>query len=500
MLLHGQPGERIGYAVRGEGLALVLLHDFLATCASFEASVPSFAERFTTVTVDLLGHGMSNSPNAPVFYGPEAAARRVVALLDSLHIAQALLVGHGLGGAVALRVALDHPTRVAGLVLAGATGAIAGEEWMQEERSALSALAARVRQEGTGLLRSLTLFPGHGARLSAAARKRREADFDLLTPVGVACTAEGLAAHASGRARAGELSTPVLLLGGQGDTGFASEVPGFVGAASEGLVTVMTVPGAGHWLPLEKPAAFEQAIFDFAEGIGFLPRRTSTAARAAAIRLPALAAAWALLSLGGLALLGAGVVAFQALTGGDDDGGQQQVAVIATATPRPATATVPATPPPSATPTAASSPTASPTAMPTVTATPTPEPSEEPVLVPTPTPSSATPTPTATPPDPTPTPSSTPTPSGPFASISGPSTAGVGGRVSFVNTSGGGNMLRWDWTVDGQPASPGINASDLEVTFAAAGCHSVGLTVYFSDSPNPRSALRNVAVGGAVCP
>jgi alpha-beta hydrolase superfamily lysophospholipase len=111
-----QPGERIAYEVhRGSGgPPLVLLHGFTASKASFVSNVASLSEQFTVITVELLGHGDSEAPADPAAYAAPVAIERILDLLDHLGYERVLLCGHSLGGAVALRLALDAPDRLAG--------------------------------------------------------------------------------------------------------------------------------------------------------------------------------------------------------------------------------------------------------------------------------------------------------------------------------------------------------------------------------------------------
>jgi pimeloyl-ACP methyl ester carboxylesterase len=111
--------DRLEYTEYGTGDAWVVLlpgllmprrmHDHLArTLASAGAHV---------VTLDLLGHGRSDRPDDPFAYSVTSFARQVVALLDELGAAQAVIGGTSLGANVSLEVAAIAPERVRGLVL-----------------------------------------------------------------------------------------------------------------------------------------------------------------------------------------------------------------------------------------------------------------------------------------------------------------------------------------------------------------------------------------------
>ncbi len=106
----------IPLAVRrlGRGPALLFLHGLFGSGRNWRSFARSFAAHFTCLLPDLRGHG--DSPHArPIDY-PHMAAD-VVALLEREGIARAILVGHSMGGKVAMTVALTRPERVARLLV-----------------------------------------------------------------------------------------------------------------------------------------------------------------------------------------------------------------------------------------------------------------------------------------------------------------------------------------------------------------------------------------------
>lgn len=103
---------------KSEKLPVVFLHGYGSRLESWRLVQPALAADRLTVSLDQRGFGLSERPADG--YGPDGHAQDVVALLDRLGIEKAVVVGHSYGGGVALRVALDHPERVAGLALVSA--------------------------------------------------------------------------------------------------------------------------------------------------------------------------------------------------------------------------------------------------------------------------------------------------------------------------------------------------------------------------------------------
>jgi len=100
---------------------VVFIHGFGGSMYSWRKTLPSIAGGgYRVIAFDNRGFGFSERPAHG--YSNAAYARLVVALLDSLHISSAVLVGHSMGGAIAAEVALAHPDRVRGLVLIDAAG------------------------------------------------------------------------------------------------------------------------------------------------------------------------------------------------------------------------------------------------------------------------------------------------------------------------------------------------------------------------------------------
>lgn len=100
------------------GLPVLLLHGNTDTWRSWEPVLPLLPQGLRAVALTQRGHGGASKPAEG--YAPADFAADAVAALDALGIGRAVLCGHSFGGLVALRAALDHPDRVAGLVLAGA--------------------------------------------------------------------------------------------------------------------------------------------------------------------------------------------------------------------------------------------------------------------------------------------------------------------------------------------------------------------------------------------
>lgn len=114
-------GARIRFVEAGEGAPLVLLHDALATHETFSGCIGRLAKACRVVAPDLPGFGASEKPDPRSYaYGFDAFAESIFDLVAALGLGRVHVLGHGMGGAVALTLAAKHPALVHKLVLVDA--------------------------------------------------------------------------------------------------------------------------------------------------------------------------------------------------------------------------------------------------------------------------------------------------------------------------------------------------------------------------------------------
>lgn len=118
---HTVHGYRRSFLRAGEGPPLLLLHGIGDSARTWEHLLPVLSQRYTVIAPDLLGHGFSDRPRAD--YSVAAYANGMRDLLGVLGIDRVTVVGHSLGGGVAMQLAYQYPDRVERLVLV-ATGGV----------------------------------------------------------------------------------------------------------------------------------------------------------------------------------------------------------------------------------------------------------------------------------------------------------------------------------------------------------------------------------------
>jgi pimeloyl-ACP methyl ester carboxylesterase len=117
-------GIKTNYLEAGKGDPVVLIHGSgpgVTSYANWRLVLPALAENFRVLAPDMVGFGFSQRPTN-IKYGVQTWADQVVGLMDTLELPTAHLVGNSFGGAIALRIATQHPDRVGKLVLMGSMG------------------------------------------------------------------------------------------------------------------------------------------------------------------------------------------------------------------------------------------------------------------------------------------------------------------------------------------------------------------------------------------
>src|SRR3712207_2607861 len=113
-------GHHAIYRSCGSGPPVVLIHGMLNSSRHWESVALALADRYTVIAPDLLGHGDSATPRGDYSLGAHAASIRD--LLSAIGVDRASIVGHSLGGGVAMQFFWQAPHRVERLALVSSGG------------------------------------------------------------------------------------------------------------------------------------------------------------------------------------------------------------------------------------------------------------------------------------------------------------------------------------------------------------------------------------------
>lgn len=106
----------LNYEFRGTGDGLVLIHGFSDNLGVWHNQVPVFSKHYQVLTYDFRGHGRTRTPDGEMTMAMHADD--LAALLNAVEIERACVLGHSMGGRIALEFVLKYPERSAGLVMA----------------------------------------------------------------------------------------------------------------------------------------------------------------------------------------------------------------------------------------------------------------------------------------------------------------------------------------------------------------------------------------------
>jgi pimeloyl-ACP methyl ester carboxylesterase len=266
-------GLALHYVVAGRGPAVVLLHGLGGFAQSWQGTVDALASRATVFALDLPGFGRSAKPRTTYRLGYFASALH--GFLDAVGVPQASLVGHSLGGAVAVTYALTRPARVERLALVA--GLVPGFAFRMSLGYRLVALP--VVGEALSLCGSAPLYRAAVARCFHAPQPDTvdflvEHDYQIRTGPEARAAWLATARHiradlvdrrADYRRALASLDLPALLVHGRQDPA-VPPVHAAEAAAGFPRAALRWVDGCGHFPHLEHPQAVNGWLAEFLVG------------------------------------------------------------------------------------------------------------------------------------------------------------------------------------------------------------------------------------------
>ncbi len=247
------------------GPALLLLHGFTGSSATWTPHTEAW-RKFTTVAVDLLGHGRSDCPVDLSRYDMDHCVEDLLTLLDRLGIQRTAVLGYSMGGRIALHLALRAPQRLWALILESASPGIETHAEREARCKSDNALAAALEREGLTAFvdrwEALPLFTSQ-TRLPDSVRAGLRRQRLNNNPKGLANSLRGLGA---GRqepvlSHLGRVRIPVLLLAGELDAKYCDFAHRMAAVFPDSRVVIM--PESGHTIHLEQPTVFVNTVTEF---------------------------------------------------------------------------------------------------------------------------------------------------------------------------------------------------------------------------------------------
>ena len=248
----------LNYTQQGSGKNILLIHGLLGSLENLNMVAKGLKDNYCVTSVDVRNHGNSFQKNAMDY---AELAQDIITLLDHLNIDHCALLGHSMGGKIAMQVALDFPKRVSQLIIADISpvqypahhqkileGLKAIDlKSISSRKDADNQLATYVKEQGVRqfLLRNLTSDDNHW---------QFKCHLDNI----IHCYPQIMASY-EGQS---QFSGPTLFIKG-GDSNY------ILPEHREKIITLFPkssakiIQGAGHWLHAEKTNVFNKIVNDF---------------------------------------------------------------------------------------------------------------------------------------------------------------------------------------------------------------------------------------------
>jgi 3-oxoadipate enol-lactonase len=258
-------GISMNYEVVGSGKCLTLIHGAGDNINAWFNQVPAFSQRYRVLTYDVRGHGQTEMTEEELT--TELWVDDLYALLKGLNVSETFLLGHSMGGAIALQFTLTHPKMVKALILSNSGGARGSSEKEMRKMAAIhQAQIEAIKEEGMKAVvkdRFSRMFsPGFVEKHPEVAERYKsvllqnkpEGYLRVMQRMGRPSTSPDLS----------KISCPTLVIGGEYD----------FGGPSAAKATQEAIPGSqlkvfptGHAPAIEVPREYNETVLTFLAGV-----------------------------------------------------------------------------------------------------------------------------------------------------------------------------------------------------------------------------------------
>ena len=247
------------YERQGVGFPVMLVSG-LSGFASFWADlVPGFAKSFDVVTHDHRGIGQSDLTRSG--FTVDRMAADVIGLMDALEIERAHIVGHSTGGAIAQTLAIEHPKRVASIVLSASW--TKPDAYFRRFFGLRKDILLRLGPSAYVQANSLFLYPGwYVARNNERLRQMEAQTLAVFPPTEIAASRIDAILAFDRTEQLARIKTPTLVVGAEDDlitpAYFSEELARLIPGAE-----IKIFPRGGHAFTQVRPREFSQAVLPF---------------------------------------------------------------------------------------------------------------------------------------------------------------------------------------------------------------------------------------------
>jgi 2-succinyl-6-hydroxy-2,4-cyclohexadiene-1-carboxylate synthase len=250
----------------GEGFPVLCLHGFTGRGSNWQNYCSALGKSTKLIMPDLIGHGMTDSPQDIARYRIECVAKDMVGLLDQLGFEKVDILGYSMGGRLAISMALLYPERVRKLILESASPGLFSVKDRRERKASDQQLAEFIQNKGmvefVDLWENIPLFQTQKtlpAELQSSIRLQRLAN----QPTGLINSLLGMGTgnQPSYWEELHTISAEVLLIVGELDIKFCQIAVEMQKKLQKGKI--YKVDGCGHAIHVEQSEKFGTIVSEF---------------------------------------------------------------------------------------------------------------------------------------------------------------------------------------------------------------------------------------------
>ena len=255
----------------GDGPPILTIHGFTGNMSTWDYFSRVARSEYSVISLDMLGHGISDTPENPELYSLEITVRVLAELLDILSIQRVHWLGYSMGGRIALAAAILLSERTLSVTLESASP---GLHTLDERAARIYSdemLADKLETEGmvafVDYWESLPLWASQ-TRLPEDVRQKLRLQRLMGSPTGFANSLRGIGtgAQPSFHGLLPGLQVPTLFIAGEEDEKSVSIAQEMHCTVARSQLRI--VQESGHVVHLEKPALFNQIVLEFLRKVG----------------------------------------------------------------------------------------------------------------------------------------------------------------------------------------------------------------------------------------
>lgn len=249
----------LNYKEFGNGQPVIILHGLLGSLDNWQSIARELGRSYKVFTVDLRNHGKSPHSDTMNY---EVMAADVLALMDKLGLIHAHIIGHSMGGKVAMYFALHYPERIDKLVVVDISPKAYSRGHDQIFKALFAIDPALIDSRGEADQQMQVYVPEPAIRLFLLKNLARDADGHFYWKMNLEVIYKNYEAIIEAIESTWPYTKPVLFLRG-GKSAYISEEDALSITDLFAQATIKTIPNAGHWLHADAPELFISRVTDF---------------------------------------------------------------------------------------------------------------------------------------------------------------------------------------------------------------------------------------------